>query len=131
MACNSVATARAKVAAIGLEQARFIIHTAYADGARVESGYNNTSRYYSIIRKDGIRVNVFESPYADKGLVVNVNAPIGISPRALEEIKAEVEKTLTKGTLALIAAAMKRKAKVEQAAYTPDGRGLVLTVTTR
>jgi len=122
MACNSVATARAKVAALTYKQTVELLKALYP-----QRGYTVNGQYAFIFQVGVNDVRVYDKDGKAEVQISNSNG----NRAEAQVFHNEVIGKLNKAALALIAKAMQAKASVQKAEYVQDGRGMILTVTTR
>jgi len=122
MSCNSVATARAKVSGLTYQQTVTLLKLLYP------------ARGYTVERQDLFTfqfgandVRVYNRDGKAEVQVANVNG----DRETAQVLQTELTGKLSKAALTLIAKALQAKANVTKSEYVQDGRGLVLTVTTR
>ena len=122
MACASVATARAKVSALTYQQTVSLLKLLYPT-----RGYTAEGQFMFSFQLGTNDVRVYDEDGKPEIQVVNVNRDLATA-QALQD---EVTGKLSRAALALIAKALQAKANVTKSEYVNDGRGLLLTLTTR
>lgn len=122
MACDSVATARAKVSALSYQQTVALLKLLYPAPDFVAEG-----PFMFSLRVGSNTAQVTNDNNQPEIRVSNWNRDIASALAFQDEMTGK----LSKAALALIAKALQSKANVTKSEYINDGRGLLLTLTTR